>query len=295
MAFATPRVGLLLVAALTAAGAADRVSLYRTTEGGRSWRRVQAFRREGGAFGLLGGSLAMRGGQGEALTFLGPGGCSGEWQVWHSGDGGRSWRAGPRFGASDGPGAIAIGADGATALIAACATTAAFAFRVGPGGAVRPVAALRPRGRLVSGPAAVSLAPTGWGLLAAVAYMSPTRWGAGRLAVLASRDGGRTWRAVAFRHSLPAGTPIALSVPEPNVALLVIGTRTGYAVMATDDGGRLWRRTALPRALGGATLSMPTAATGLLLVRETPRGPSVLLETTDGGLSWQHRALPAGI
>jgi len=215
-------------------------------------------------------------------------------RIYHTGDGGRSWALQFRnpdpaafydcFAFWDARRAIAV-SDGVRGRIPILLTSDGAHW------------ALRER-------AAQPAADSGEGSLAAsgtcvVARGRDRAWiatsgGPGGSRVLASDDGGRTWRA--------AFAPIGKGSPQAALATLAFrDDRTGFAgggdslgaaageVARTDDGGRRWRLVGAP-TLGSPVYGLAVAA-GLrgVLVAVGPGGASY---STDDGASWA--ALDAG-
>lgn len=110
----------------------------------------------------------------------------------------------------------------------------------------------------------------------------------GQPLVLATRDGGRTWTAVAH----PTGTVMGLSRFDPTHGALVTSTGQGGPTPAqwarTADGGASWQATATVPP-GGQLTDVGTADPSHGWAIDFSSGPSLgfmLITTADGGRSW---------
>lgn len=134
----------------------------------------------------------------------------------------------------------------------------------------------------------------------------------GAQGLLASADGGITWRSagpadvapsrlrsVRFRDAL-SGVAVALAEPESGAE--TESTAAALELLKTGDGGATWARVAVPvpadfAAEGPFSLSTPDALNTFVVVPRTDTGAvsvrATLLASSDGGLSWKSRALPA--
>jgi photosystem II stability/assembly factor-like uncharacterized protein len=122
----------------------------------------------------------------------------------------------------------------------------------------------------------------------------------GRFLVLATDDGGRTWRRPA---SMPpardgegayAAGGAALTVVAPSHAWFVTGGPNGARIFRSDDGGRTWTVVDAPAALPGASsglfgVAFRDASTGVAVggdYRILHEGTDHVARTTDGGRTW---------
>jgi photosystem II stability/assembly factor-like uncharacterized protein len=115
-----------------------------------------------------------------------------------------------------------------------------------------------------------------------IAYGKPSFTGARSYFFLRSTDGGRQWR----RRPTPGGIgpTVTLSFPAPSV-----GFAAGDSgLFRTDDGGDSWRRVGARRHLSGAVFV--TKREGLL-VSQT----GSLLRSGDGGRSWRAVRVSPGV
>ena len=119
----------------------------------------------------------------------------------------------------------------------------------------------------------------------------------GRYATVAfyvTSDGGGTWRPRAL-HAVQSirvgafGSYVPASVVNPSVWWLATGRRH-HAVALTTDSGTTWHEAVLPRAAraGGFELSAGSARRAWVTVR------NVVYATSDSGRTWQRLALPRG-
>jgi photosystem II stability/assembly factor-like uncharacterized protein len=297
----------------------DDAALWHTSDGGRSWRRVQAgpfaaacfaSSAEGWAIGSSvlqtrdgglhwravarsplsvnkGASLTCRGG---VLWLLGPVGGAFANDLVRSTNGGRTWSVVLGNGANPGGSGSFDAPDGATA----------FVMGTSIDGSAVAVMVTHDGGRTWTN---ATVDDAGGGPSAVVAVDDQVVWFVGGVApsvgpdsyLVASTDGGRTWH-----ERWPTATPrpvSALSFVSPTTGFGTGIVGDGEAVVRTDDGGVTWRlvgqlpKPALPAsAEGGAqTLSSVDTETGWAL---TAGG---LYATRDGGATWTAVALPAGI
>ena len=128
-------------------------------------------------------------------------------------------------------------------------------------------------------PAPATPAPTTVTDLRAVHFVNPqTGWAAGAGAILATRDGGRTWD----RQYEGAVDVTALSFPDPDHGWAL----SAESLLATGDGGQHWEGVEPPPG-------RPLRA-GALVVQESGWvvAGTELFVTEDGGRHWQARPQP---
>ncbi len=106
--------------------------------------------------------------------------------------------------------------------------------------------------------------------------------GADNMILLATRDGGATWRTRTWPRY---GAVYDLTTLGPSL----VWTATGDRVMQSDDGGLTWRRTPVFEDAEVYALAFATPALGWAVGSELPadggrRG--LVLATTDGGRHW---------
>lgn len=113
-------------------------------------------------------------------------------------------------------------------------------------------------------------------------------WQGGRAVLLATRDGGRTWTAVAH----PAGTVMGLHPWDATHGAMVTSAGPGGPTpawwMTTADGGATWQPMATVPA-GGQLMSVGVVDPHHAWALDLTRGPSpgfALISTADGGRSW---------
>jgi len=214
-------------------GAASRI--YRTTDGGATWRLVVANTVPTGFWDAMAFWDARRG-----VLFGDP--VDGKFQVYVTEDGGASWQASP------GQGLAALAGEGAFAASGTCLAVAgkrdawfvtgsaeqARAFHSADGGLTWKAAVLPiPAGAASRGAFSVAFLDSRTGMAAGGDYREPalaTTNGA------RSRDGGATWEAAAI---LPAGFMSVLApVPGALSTLVAAGLAgSGYSL----DAGLHWR------------------------------------------------------
>ncbi len=296
IAFVSARVGFVLLDRQPPPGPqrAPHLSLYRTDDGGRSWRMVG-----GGVSPLPNGTV-----QALALTFMGPqrgylllslgaSACQAELAVLATTDGGRTWRRlGGIIPATDGASTIAAWRGRPVVLNAAC----------GAPGLVLDTFRLR---RWRSTALAVPAALRGGDATASAIWAGPGRHG---LEVAAAYQGPSARRPVLVRLSAAAGTsrwrfsvlPMGhLAAGLWMQALAFAGPRAGVAasapgrLLATVDGGATWRQgRALPlRYVDAARAAMVAPSIAFVLL--TGRLGAALWRTANGGATWRPLPLPA--
>jgi len=214
-------------------GAASRI--YRTTDGGASWRLVVTNTVAQGFWDAMAFWDARRG-----VLFGDP--VDGKFQVYLTDDGGASWRASPAKGLE------ALAGEGAFAASGTCLTVAgkndawivsgsaaqARAFHSQDGGASWQAAVLPiPAGAASRGAFSVAFMDSRTGMAAGGDYREPalaTTNGA------RTSDGGATWQAASI---LPAGfMSVLATVPGAPSTLVAAGLAgSGYS----PDGGLTWR------------------------------------------------------
>ncbi len=113
--------------------------------------------------------------------------------------------------------------------------------------------------------------------------------------VVASADGGKTWRppvllpAPAPGLAEPGGKSAALAVDPQSPATLYAAV--GSAVLKSTDGGRSWRSIAggLPRNVAVSSLTVDPRHAGTLYAA---LGDDGIFKTTDGGRTWSQHWFP---
>ena len=275
----------------------DPVTVLRTTDGGRRWRRVGVVAAPYPFSAQLTVPLAFTSPRAGVLSLFDPGTCAmhgcGLDVVLATADGGRRWHAVtthaalPLDGGPAGDPVWSLAPDGALAVaetvnLAACAPPATVL-------AVGPAAALRPVDRWPTA-APVSLDWLGRGRGWAVTLGAA----AGIAAVVRTRDGGRSWQQV-----LPLPSPAtAVGYVTPAVGFGAGTAASAGAVLTTVDGGRRWSSRA---DLGGAVLGISAVSPRLAFAAvETfpvaaggPGAPRLAVDrTTDGGRRWVRLPVP---
>jgi photosystem II stability/assembly factor-like uncharacterized protein len=115
--------------------------------------------------------------------------------------------------------------------------------------------------------------------------------------VLATADGGRTWRAV----DPPAGTAdlVGVSCSDPADCQVLATDGSSFWSDVTADGGSTWQRGGtLPAGFAGAGgIECPTTST-CAVAGYVPTGPGhgtgAIATTADGGATWQAAGVPPG-
>jgi photosystem II stability/assembly factor-like uncharacterized protein len=280
----------------------------RTGDGGRTWTQVALPVPNVLAGGEV-GALAFVDGENGWLIALSPGqGGYQEKTVLRTDDGGLRWRvvsadtgpvadAGATLQALPEEGGVRLGT-----LSPRCAWvgldrfmppgTAVNLFVTRDGGATWQPAHL-PVPRALSGDGTRALAPVWEGPKGRIFVLFAHRGGGDPFTVTyGSADGGESWQAL----SLLPGAPVTYAFLGSEEGWLL--TQPGAALFRTLDGGRHWRRLPSPPLVWGrrqytpVELQMVSRQKGWLLVRapnllDAAQSPSLLLETTDGGVSWR--------
>jgi len=118
-------------------------------------------------------------------------------------------------------------------------------------------------------------------------------------AVIATADGGHTWRAQNVPTSDDGRSLYGLkSVSCPTSSnCWAVGATTGNtgAVLSSADGGRTWSTQSLPGGIGVLNGVSCATSTACFVVGATASNTGVVLATTDGGSSWSSQTLPSGI
>lgn len=115
--------------------------------------------------------------------------------------------------------------------------------------------------------------------------------GQGPSRLLTSSDGGRSWAPVGQSMTGLA----AVTFTSPQVGWAVQRQAAAWVLLRTTDGGRAWQSLGQPCPGGtqGAVVSFVSSSRGWLLCTGEPgagQQPKVLLQTTDGGVSWHMEA-----
>jgi photosystem II stability/assembly factor-like uncharacterized protein len=237
----------------------QRKRLYVTVDGGRSWRlRTGTGRMPIG--GYVSGVSFSSPTAGLMTTVRGSG-------LLATGDGGRHWRT-----VLFSPGADVVAAqDLAGGGLAALLSDGAL-LRSRDGGASWRL--LYPH--TLPPPALISYSSPRDGIGAGYAD-----WGYSRAAILATTDGGRTWK---LRDLLPVDlTPSQLGRASHDVVYLVASSyrRIGSLLLVSGDGGRSWHRLATPAQASFFSVGFPDPRRGLLA--DNTGG---FYATGDGGHHW---------
>lgn len=263
----TPVGGTLSDVALLPSGAAVAVgqsgAIIRSTDAGASWAQVP----QTDASTIV--TLAFR----DELT-----GLAADDNGWIHGttDGGKSWRI--------------IGGDGATIVYALTFVTGNVVVAVGVSSGTGQGATLRSsdggRTWLIEG------APVGGPLFGVTAVDESHLWavGSGRI-ILASRDGGLTWRP----QLDPSDMNALYSVDFVDTLVGVAAGGNGIA-LRTTNGGDTWTR--LPLDGGGFpfhSVSFGDARNGIIIGNGNGNGNGFGYRSTDGGATWSAMTVPPGI
>lgn len=210
-------------------GAASRV--YRTTDGGATWRLVVANTVPAGFWDAMAFRDARRG-----MLFGDP--VDGKFQVYVTGDGGASWQA------TAGTGLEALAGEGAFAASGTCLALAgkddawfvtgsaaqARAFHSSDGGASWKAAVLPiPAGAASRGAFSVAFLDRRLGMAAGGDYRDPALAATNGAR---STDGGATWHAAPI---LPAGF-MSVLVPVPGAPSTLVAAGLAGSGVSTDAG-----------------------------------------------------------
>jgi len=299
------------------AAVAGKGLLLYTADGGRSWRQSLPDGAVGAAFFTSGADLACTGPADVWVLLSGPGGMSQEtYALYHTRDGGAHWTAVAAklgIGGEPAPGTPGIPLQASRASragrtidsyagpLAAVDSTVAYV-----GGACSPCGATSLSGTadggrtwhnrgLISGVDAAFLvslsfvsARRGW---LTTSLYSPDSPPVGHGVLLATADGGHTWREQ-YPSALPRPS-LALSFPTPALGYGLGTVGDARAVLRTTDGGRRWLRVGtLPVSRPGRDVPV-TASLSFGSVRRgwAVGGDHTLDTTADGGGAWRQLTL----
>ena len=122
--------------------------------------------------------------------------------------------------------------------------------------------------------------------------------------LIETTDGGNTWQGT----RLPSGLGLSLGYLytiscSTSTECLAVGYGKGSVVLRTTNGGDTWQGTSLPSGFGLSNsnlnaISCPTSTECFAVGRGTTTiitSPAVIIETTDGGNTWQGTSLPSGL
>ena len=122
--------------------------------------------------------------------------------------------------------------------------------------------------------------------------------------LIETTDGGNTWQGT----RLPSGLGLSLGYLytiscSTSTECLAVGYGKGSVVLRTTNGGDTWQGTSLPSGFGFSNsnlnaISCPTSTECFAVGRGTTTiitSPAVIIETTDGGNTWQGTSLPSGL
>ena len=131
----------------------------------------------------------------------------------------------------------------------------------------------------------------------AVGGTSNTNGGPASGAIIATTDGGTTWRG----QTIPSGVAYLRGVACPSTSgctAVGSGPAGSGLVVATTDGGATWTRQTVPSGVGSlvgvACASMAEfTAVGVLGVESAP--PPPLISTSDAGKTWAVDSVPSGV
>lgn len=274
-------------------GFAIGTHLLDTHDGGRTWARTGVvpapFVTEGASLECAGSTLwlfvNLDDGAGGHVNYAG----------YRSTDGGRHWRqvlANPFYPGS--PGGVA-GASNEPGPLVAVDSETAMELGVSPAAESSAVTTTHDGGHTWKTVALEDVASSfGGGIAvpdASHAFVVESVWGRGL--ILASGDGGRTWRQVYPTVS-----------PGPVAAISFVSATTGFglgipgdaaAITRTDDGGQGWRTVGrLPEP--AAMIATDSYAPALSFADATHGwavGAGHLYASTDGGRTWTRTTVPA--
>jgi photosystem II stability/assembly factor-like uncharacterized protein len=111
----------------------------------------------------------------------------------------------------------------------------------------------------------------------------------GASTLLGSVDGGESFRAEPAGVAEGGGTVVALAAPDP---LHLFALQEDGELLRSADGGERWSRVRITAAARLLDMSFADPSHGWVLGRRQAGGSSLYL-TTDGGLTWLERELPA--
>jgi photosystem II stability/assembly factor-like uncharacterized protein len=253
----TRRLGWVTAGLGVAAGSSG-IAIFRTTDGGATWRIVE-LTTGGGQGSPTSGAIAFGCDKSFAVfssarTGWVAGACAGGPPTfWTSRDAGITWRRQP------------LPRPSGTGVLTSCQC-----------GLTAPVFTSPKDGALWAG------GLPGPPALAAAMYLT--------------RDGGRTWHPIRLPGArVPLQAPDFTDARHGFVIggkLTAGGTLAGGVVLyATDDGGATWTARSASPLLGQATLDFLTPAVGFATLISYPQFRPYLLHTSDGGATWT--AIPA--
>ncbi len=284
--FVTPSIGY---AVLASGSAGTAVRLYRTVDGGGHWTAVAGHLPKG-QYPYESAQVAFATAtSGIALMSLGVGACQAQWDVFRTTDGGRIWQAAGRIVGSDGPVALAAGAQGVPWMLnGSCAGPYATLFR--GFGRLWPVlhgfALPATEAKAYFSPSAVSLQrfDAMRAFLAVAYYPAAPKARAALIVGYRTADGGATWQPVGIGGPGRLGAVSALAFYSPSEGLAVVRSDAGVASLElTRDGGRHWlplRSVSLPPSAYPTSIAWLSAKVAYVLVGQ------VIWRTADGGRTW---------
>jgi photosystem II stability/assembly factor-like uncharacterized protein len=135
-------------------------------------------------------------------------------------------------------------------------------------------------------------------LLESVSFLGLTGWACGSSQILRTKNGGRSWENL-FREIYPNGNVQInqLSVPNDFTCVVIVDSTLGGSSRCriTLDGGATWTDIFSSPAIKLTSVCFLTAQEGFIAGHTTERQDSlsVLLNTCDGGKSWQYRDAPS--
>jgi|GEM_PF-6145009 len=192
-----------------------------------------------------------------------------------------------------GPAGPEPSAPGVASALPSASTSAAASASAPASAAPSPTPTLTPAGSPPPAPTAVqvTLLPSAVPSLDALAFPDPAHgWAAGAGAILATADGGRTWRP---EYTGPLQFT-ALDFTDPLHGWAVAGA----ALLRTTDGGATWTRVGTLPGTPLPGLSLPGPASPLSFwdaesgYAVTPDGG--LAQTNDGGAQWSPERVGLG-
>ena len=287
--FVTPRIGYAVIARGTAGSGSPPV-LYRTVDAGGHWAEVPGGLPSHARYPFLAADIGFSTtASGVALMSMGVGACQAGWDVYRTGDGGRTWRAAGEIIGSDGPAVVAAVQDGVPWMLnGSCAGGYATLFRgfAKEWPEAHQFALSAAAAKAYISPSAVSLQRYGARrALVVVAYYPEL--GKSRAPLLlgyATASGGASWQPVALGARGLAGTVSAVAFYSPAEGLAVTRSRGGrQALYSTRDGGARWlpvHGVPIPPSDYGASIQWVNAKVADLLLGRS------LWRTTDGGRTW---------